>query len=189
MRFINTPLEDAFVIDVDRKEDERGFFARFFCSKEFSNLGLDNHFVQVNNSLSRLKGTLRGIHYQITPKEEAKLVRCIKGALYDVIVDLRPNSSTFMQWYGAELTETNRRMMYVPKGFGHAFLTLADDTEALYMVSEYYSPEHERGLRYDDSALKIRWPFEPEIISDKDLKHPPFNAAYHIAKQDEYVLT
>lgn len=174
MLFHNTSLKDAYLIDLEKREDERGFFARFFCSKEFEGKNLEKGFVQVNNSLSKHKGTLRGIHYQVAPKEEVKLVRCIKGSFYDVIVDLRKNSPTFKQWFGAHLSGENRRMMYVPKGFGHAFLTLEDDTEALYMVSEYYSPEHERGVRWDDPSIHIKWPFEPLIISEKDEKHPLF---------------
>lgn len=180
MRYLKTPLEGAYVIELEKKEDDRGFFARLFCTKEFENENLEKGFVQVNNSFSSKKGTLRGIHYQLSPKAETKLVRCIKGSLYDVIVDLRPRSTTFMQWYGAELTEENRCMMYVPKGFGHAFITLEDNTEALYMVSEFYSPELERGLRFDDPALKISWPVTPEVISDKDRQHRLFDHNYHV---------
>lgn len=174
MRYHKTPLQGSYLIDLEKREDDRGFFARFFCSKEFEKENLEKEFVQVNTSFSKNKGTLRGIHYQLAPKGEAKLVRCIKGSLYDVIVDLRPESPTFKQWYGAELTAENRRMMYVPKGFGHAFITLEDDTEALYLVSEYYSPTHERGIRYDDPAFAISWPLIPAVISDKDQSHPFF---------------
>lgn len=179
MLFHKTQLEGAYFIELDKKEDDRGFFARFFCTKEFENEKLEKGFVQVNNSFSKHKGTLRGIHYQQSPKGETKLVRCIRGSLYDVIVDLREDSPTFKQWYGLELTAENRRMMYVPKGFGHAFITLEDDTEALYMVSEFYSPEHERGLRFDDPSINISWPIKPTVISDKDLAHRLFEHAYH----------
>lgn len=172
MRFHRTPLEGAYLIELEKKGDERGFFARFFCTLEFEKQNLEKQFIQVNNSYSKHQGTLRGIHYQVAPKAETKLVRCIAGSLYDVIVDLRPNSPTFKHWYGAELTAENRHMMYVPKGFGHAFITLEDDTEALYMVSEFYSPEHERGLRWDDPSLNIAWPISPTVISDKDRVHP-----------------
>jgi dTDP-4-dehydrorhamnose 3,5-epimerase len=172
MRFVETPLKGAYLIDLEKREDERGFFARFFCSNEFAQHGLDTHFVQANNSFSAAKGTLRGIHQQLTPKEESKLVRCLQGAFYDVIVDLRPGSPTYCQWFGEELSAKNRKMMYVPKGFGHAFLTLEPNTEAFYMVSEYYSPAHERGYRYDDPAFKIKWPFAPLAISEKDKTHP-----------------
>ena len=150
MIFNPTPLADAYLIDLEKKGDDRGFFARTFCEQEFSKHGLVTHFCQVNNSLSADKGTLRGLHYQLAPKAETKLVRCIRGALYDMILDLRHGSPTFGESFGAELTAENRRMMYVPKGFAHGFLTLADDTEAFYFVDEFYSPELERGVRYDD---------------------------------------
>lgn len=172
MLFHETPLPGAYLIELEKRGDDRGFFARFFCEKEFEKKGLISRFVQVNNSLSVHKGTLRGIHFQVAPHEEVKVVRCIQGSLYDVIVDLRSDSPTYMKWFGAELSQENRRMMYVPQGFGHAFITLEDNTEALYLVSDFYSPECERGLRYDDPALNITWPIKPEIISEKDLKHP-----------------
>lgn len=181
MHFTKTPLDSAYIIDLDKKGDERGFFARFFCTKEFKGIGLDENFVQVNNSLSAFKGTLRGMHYQLYPKAESKLVRCIKGSLYDVILDLRKDSPTFGQSYGCELTAENRRMMYVPKGFAHGFITLQDDTEALYLVSEFYSPQMERGIRWDDPAFKIAWPIEPKTVSNKDSEHPDFNPSYHLS--------
>lgn len=179
MQFTETPLKGAFLIDLEKKEDERGFFARVFCTKEFEQLNLKSHFVQVNNSFSQKRGTLRGIHYQLPPKGEIKLVRCIQGALYDLIIDLRSFSPTYLQWFGVELNSENRQMIYVPEGFGHAFLTLKDNTEALYMVSEFYAPEYERGLRYDDPLFQIKWPLKPVVISNKDLNHPPFNTSYH----------
>jgi dTDP-4-dehydrorhamnose 3,5-epimerase len=179
MKFNPTPLADAYTIDLEKREDERGFFARFFCVNEFDKVGLDKNVVQINNSLSKDKGTLRGIHYQLAPKAETKIVRCIKGSLYDVIVDLRPNSPTFLKWFGATLSAENRTMMFVPKGFGHAFLTLEEDTEALYLVTEFYAPEHERGMRWNDPKIGIEWPIEPIIISDKDKNHPDFNISYH----------
>lgn len=181
MHFVKTPLEGAYTIDLDKKGDDRGFFARFFCTDEFRAAGLDENFVQVNNSLSAQKGTLRGMHYQLHPKAESKLVRCIKGALYDVILDLREGSKTFGQWYGAELNAENRRMMYVPKGFAHGFITLTDDTEALYMVSEFYAPALERGLRWNDPRFNIVWPIEPTTISPKDTEHPDFNPLHHLS--------
>lgn len=176
----STSLAGAYLIDLEKKGDERGFFARVFCTNEFEKHGLEKNFVQVNNSLSAKKGTLRGIHYQLSPKGETKLVRCIRGSLYDVIVDLREGSPTFGKWYGAELSAENRCMMYVPKGFGHAFLTLEDDTEALYMVSESYSQQHERGIRWDDARFSIAWPMKPSVLSDKDKSHPDFNPEYHL---------
>lgn len=174
MRFHETTLPGAYVIELEKKGDDRGFFARFYCTKEFAKHGLESNFVQVNNSLSAYKGTLRGIHYQLHPMAEAKLVRCIRGALWDVIVDLREDSPTFGNWYSEELTAENRLMMYVPKGFGHAFMTLEDNTEALYMVSEFYSPENERGIRWNDTRFNIQWPMHPVVISDKDKAHPDF---------------
>jgi len=180
MLFNKTPLDGAYTIDLDKKGDDRGFFARFFCTEEFKQHGLDQHYVQVNNSLSAYKGTLRGMHYQLAPKAESKLVRCIKGALYDVILDLREGSPTFGQWYGTELTAENRKMMYVPKGFGHGFITLSDDTEALYMVSEFYAPQLERGIRWNDPRFNIQWPIAPKIVSDKDSAHPDFAPSIHL---------
>lgn len=175
MQFIETPLEGAYLIDLTKRADERGFFARLFCKDEFEKKGLSANFIQANNSFSTFKGTLRGIHYQVDPKAEDKLVRCIRGSLYDVIVDLRKESKTYLKWFGAELNAENRRMMYVPKGFGHAFLTLEDNTEALYMVTEKYSPEHERGLLWNDPSFNIEWPISPTVISEKDQNHKIFN--------------
>jgi len=179
MKFNPTPLADAYTIDLEKREDDRGFFARFFCVNEFDQAGLDRNIVQINNSLSKDKGTLRGMHYQLSPKAETKIVRCIKGSLYDVIVDLRPESPTFLKWFGAELSAENRTMMFVPKGFGHGFITLEENTEAFYLVTEFYSPEHERGLRWNDPKINIQWPVEPLIISDKDQNHRDFDIHYH----------
>lgn len=179
MKFHETPLLGAYLIELEKRGDDRGFFARFFCKQEFAAAGLETDFVQVNNSLSARKGTLRGLHYQLPPAGEVKLVRAVKGALFDVIVDLRGGSPTFGKWFGAELNSDNRTMMYVPRGFAHAFITLTDDVEALYMVSAYYSPENERGLRYDDPALDIQWPLLPVEISDKDTKWPDLNPEFH----------
>jgi dTDP-4-dehydrorhamnose 3,5-epimerase len=175
MKFIETPLKDSFVIELEKYVDDRGFFARTFCKKEFAEVGLDNEIVQINNSFSKDKATLRGIHYQLPPKAETKIVRCIKGSLWDVMVDLRPESPTFLRWYGTELNEENRKMMFVPKGFGHGFITLTNNTEIFYLVTEFYSPEFERGLRWNDPRIGIDWPLTPQIISDKDNKHPNFN--------------
>ncbi len=180
MKFNETPLKGAYTIELEKFGDDRGFFARFFCKKEYEALGLDNEIVQINNSLSKDKGTLRGLHYQLAPKSETKIVRCVKGALYDVILDLREGSETFGKWFAAELTPENRTMMLVPKGFGHGFLTLTEDTEALYLVTEYYAPELERGIRWNDPKFDIKWPFDPVIISDKDKNHPDFNPDIHL---------
>jgi dTDP-4-dehydrorhamnose 3,5-epimerase len=180
--FIETKLKGAFIIDLERRNDERGFFARAFCEQEFSQHGLTTRICQVNNSLSVKKGTLRGMHYQLAPKAETKVVRCIRGALYDVILDLRKGSSTFGESYGAELTADNRRMIYVPKGFAHGFITLVEDTEALYFVDEFYSPENERGIRYDDPKFRLQWPAAPTIISDRDNRHPSFDPIWHLGQ-------
>jgi len=180
MIFTATPLPGAYVIELEKKGDERGFFARAFCENEFQQHNLISHFCQVNNSLSPHKGTLRGLHYQLSPKAETKLVRCIRGALYDVILDLREGSPTFGKSFGAELSAENRRMMYVPKGFAHGFITLADDTEAFYFVDEFYAPESERGVRYDDPTFKLQWPAAPTVISDKDKTHPNFDRTWHL---------
>ena len=140
MDFHQTALKDAYLIELNRLGDERGFFARAFCRNEFAEVGLVTNFVQVNNSLSSTRGTLRGMHYQLAPHSETKLVRCIRGALYDVIIDLRPDSPTFKHHFGVELSAENRSMLYVPKGFAHGFITLEDDTEAFYFVDEFYAP-------------------------------------------------
>ena len=182
MKFIKTPLDGAYIIELEKLEDDRGFFSRLYCSKEFNNQNLNNTFVQVNNSLSKNKGTLRGIHYQKSPMAESKLVRCISGGLYDVIVDLRANSKTYKHWFGVTLTNENRKMIFVPEGFGHAFLTLENNTEAIYFVSQYYSPKHELGLIWNDEEIGIQWPTKPLFISDKDKNNPSFDSSIHKLK-------
>lgn len=180
MKFKPLPLHGAYLIDLEKQEDHRGFFARLFCKEEFSKQGLAADFVQANNSLSKEKGTLRGLHYQLSPKEEVKIIRCIKGELYDVVLDLRPNSPTFGKSYGALLSEDNRMMMYVPQGFAHGFLTMTPDVEILYLVSQSYSKEKERGIRWNDPTFDIQWPAEPSIVSERDQNHPDFNPMYHL---------
>jgi dTDP-4-dehydrorhamnose 3,5-epimerase len=180
MIFTETPLKGAYLIDLEKKGDDRGFFARAFCVKEFGKYSLSTNFVQVNNSLSAQPGTLRGMHYQLAPKAETKLVRCIRGGLYDVILDLRRDSPTFGKSFGAELTAENRRMMYVPKGFAHGFVTIAPDTEAFYFVDEFYAPETERGVRFNDPKFKIAWPADPAVISDKDKNWRDFDPEWHL---------
>ena len=174
MKFIETPLPGAFEIELEKRGDERGFFARSFCSKEFEEHGINNRIVQINNSLSEQKGTLRGMHFQLSPYSESKTIRCIRGAIYDVILDMRPNSDTFGNWYGVELTSENRKLLHVPEEFAHGFITLQDDTEVLYFVSEYYYPELERGIRWNDPWAGINWPLDPQEISEKDKNHPNF---------------
>jgi dTDP-4-dehydrorhamnose 3,5-epimerase len=180
MKFTETPLKGAFLTQMECRGDDRGWFARFFCQQEYDQHGLFNKIAQVNNSFSKIKGTLRGMHYQLAPKAEDKIVRCVRGALLDVIIDLRPESPTFLQHFSVELTAENRTMVFVPKGFAHGILTLTEDTEAFYLVTEFYSPQYERGLRYNDPKLGIRWPFEPVVVSDKDSKHPDFDPAIHL---------
>lgn len=181
MKFTETKLPGAYIIDLDKIGDDRGFFARAFCLKEFREHGLIDTIVQVNNSNASKKGTLRGLHYQLDPAAETKLVRCIRGSLYDVIVDLRSGSPTFGEHCGVELSAENRRMFYVPKGFAHGFITLEDDTEALYFVDEFYAPDLERGIRWDDQRFSIDWPMEPQVISEKDRNNPDFDPGYHLS--------
>ncbi|RCS25662.1 dTDP-4-dehydrorhamnose 3,5-epimerase [Phyllobacterium salinisoli] len=179
MIFRETGLKDARLIDLTTRGDERGFFARLFCENEFGSAGLETDFVQINTSLSAKAGTLRGMHYQLMPSAEVKVVRCIRGALWDCIVDLRPHSPTFGKWFGATLSAENRTMLYVPRGFAHGFITLTDDVEALYLVSAFYAPEQERGLRWDDPFFAIEWPCQPVEISAKDGSWPSFDPDYH----------
>jgi dTDP-4-dehydrorhamnose 3,5-epimerase len=180
MKFLPTPLDGAFLIELEERGDARGFFARLFCEREFAAVGLENRFVQINNSLTRDEGTLRGMHYQLGEAAEVKVVRCVKGALWDAILDLRPDSPTFGQSFGAELSASNRQMMYVPRGFAHGFMTLAADTEALYLVSAFYAPERERGVRWNDPRFAMRWPVVPQVLSDKDANQRDFDPAWHL---------
>jgi dTDP-4-dehydrorhamnose 3,5-epimerase len=175
MLFLETRLKDVFIIEPARIEDERGFFARVFCVEEFGAHGLETNLVQCSISFSKQRGTLRGMHSQVAPYEEVKVVRCTRGAIYDVAVDLRPASSTFKQWVGAELTGENRRMLYVPKGFAHGFLTLENNCEVFYQMSEFFHSESERGVRWDDPAFGIIWPSKVKIISEKDRNIKDFN--------------
>jgi dTDP-4-dehydrorhamnose 3,5-epimerase len=183
MKFNPTPLKGAYTVELERRGDDRGFFARFFCQNEFKQAGLVTQFVQANNSLSAKKGTLRGMHYQLAPNAEVKLVRCLRGSLWDAILDLRPDSPTFGKSFGAELNEDNRLMMYVPRGFAHAILTLSDNAEALYLVSDFYAPERERGVRWNDPRFNVAWPIEPTEISPKDASWPDFDPEFHGIEQ------
>lgn len=177
MRFIKTRLEGAYVIEPEKLVDERGMFARVWCRNEFKEHGLATDMVQSNVSFSKKRGTLRGLHYQVEPYQEAKLMRCTKGAIFDVCIDLRPDSSTYKQWFGIELTDKNHKMLYVPQGFAHGYEMLEDNTEVFYLVSEYYHPESERGIRWNDLSFKIDWPIKENlIISGKDRNWPEFNA-------------
>jgi len=176
MIFIETKLKGAFIIEPERMKDERGFFARTWCKREFEAHGLNSNLVQCNISFNKKRGTLRGMHYQVPPHEEAKLVRCTMGAIYDVIIDLRPDSQTFKQWISVELTAENRKMIYVPEGFAHGFLTLEDNTEVFYQMSEFYAPECARGVRWNDPAFCIKWPIDIRVISERDRQYPDFTS-------------
>ena len=174
MTFHETKLAGVFEIALDMNADDRGFFARSWCQKEFEHQGLNPKVVQCNVSCNVRKGTLRGIHYQDAPYKEAKLVRCTKGSIYDVVVDLRPESTTFKEWIAAVLTAEKRNMLYVPEGCAHGFLTLEDETEVFYQMSEFYHGELSRGVRFDDPAFQIVWPDKVEVISERDRTYPNF---------------
>jgi dTDP-4-dehydrorhamnose 3,5-epimerase len=168
MTFTETKIRGLWVIEPERREDERGFFARTWCQREFADHGLNTRLVQCNISFNKRRGALRGLHYQVPPHAETKLVRCTMGAIYDVTVDLRPESETFKQWVAVELTAGNRKMLYIPEGLAHGFQTLIDDAEVFYQMSECYHPQSARGIRWDDPAFRIEWPFFQPMISDKD---------------------
>jgi len=172
MTFSDTPLAGAYVIGLEPFSDERGWFARYYCKNEFQQIGHTKDWVQLNQSVSYVTGTLRGMHFQHPPFREAKLVRCVAGAIYDVIVDIREGSPTFLQWFGAELSGRNNKMLYIPEGFAHGFQTLEDNTTLLYHHTEFYKPGAEGGLRYDDPALSIQWPLPVSVISGRDAGHP-----------------
>lgn len=177
MRFLPTPLPGCLVVEMEPRGDERGFFARLFCEREAAAAGIETRIAQINNSLSAKRGTLRGLHWQLPPHAETKIVRCLRGAVCDLAVDLRPDSPTFGQHHWAELSADNRRMMVVPRGCAHGVLSLVDDAEILYTVSAAYQPAAERGLRWDDPQLAIRWPIVPQEVSDKDRRWPDFDPA------------
>jgi dTDP-4-dehydrorhamnose 3,5-epimerase len=175
MRFVETTLPGLYRIEVEPRSDERGVFARTFCEKEFAAHHLPTGFVQCNTSFNTRKGTLRGLHFQTKPFEEGKLVRCTQGAILDVIVDLRKDSPAYCRWQAFELTAANRLALFVPPGLAHGFLTLTDGAEVFYQMTEFYSPEHSSGVRWDDPAFGIRWPVPDPILSDKDRAYPPFS--------------
>lgn len=175
MIFTELALPDVRVVELEPHRDERGFFARAWCRREFEEAGLETRVAQCNLSFNRRRGTLRGMHFQAPPMEEVKLVRCVRGALLDVVVDLRPDSPTFGEHAAVELTAENRRALYVPRGFAHGFQTLQDDTEIYYQMSEFHSPEHARGYRFDDPAFGIEWPVHPPVVKEKDRAWPDFD--------------
>jgi dTDP-4-dehydrorhamnose 3,5-epimerase len=172
--FSETPLGGAFVIAPERLEDSRGFFARTWCEREMEEHGIESQLVQCSVSFNKVRGTLRGMHLQTAPHEETKIVRCTKGAIFDVIVDLRHESPTFKRHFEVTLSEDNYKMLYVPKGLAHGFLTLEDNTEVFYQMSEFYSSEHARGVRWNDPSFKINWPFSPSVMSDQDRNYDDF---------------
>ena len=174
MRFCETTLQGAFIVEPTQLQDERGFFARSWCQREFQRHGLNPRMAQCNISYNKKRGTVRGMHYQVAPHEEAKLVRCTRGAIYDVIIDLRPDSDTYLNWFGIELTDENRKMLYIPEQFAHGFQTLVDEVEVFYQMSEFYAPECARGFRWDDPAFGIQWPMPVNVISQKDESYKDF---------------
>jgi len=172
MKFIDTELDGAFIIEHGTIEDNRGRFSRLICANELKKIGHTGNFVQVNHSYTKQAGSVRGLHFQIPPTAEIKVVKCIKGAVFDVIVDIRRNSPTFLVWCGQNLTELNMKMMYIPKGFAHGFQTLNPDSELIYFHTEFYTPDHEGALHYNDPQLSINWPLPVCDISERDASHP-----------------
>lgn len=170
MIFKSTALEGLFIVELTPMSDERGWFARTYCKKEFEKIGIKKEWVQFNHSFTSKKGTLRGMHFQLPPNSEAKLIRCISGAVYDVALDLRKDSPTFLKWFGVELSAENKKMILIPEGFAHGFQTLADGSELIYHHSEFYTPDSEGAVRYDDPRVNIHWPLEVLNISEKDSK-------------------
>jgi dTDP-4-dehydrorhamnose 3,5-epimerase len=183
MIFTESRLPAVFTIDLEKREDSRGYFARAWCDKEFAAHGIPR-FVQTNMSLCRRKGTIRGFHYQAVPHGEAKYIRCIRGAVFDVVADIRPGSPAFGRWFGIELTADNRRAVFVPEGLPHAYQALTDDAEVMYSTSCVYTPGAERGLRWDDPALRVRWPIREAIVSEKDAAWPDFSETFAEADVD-----
>jgi dTDP-4-dehydrorhamnose 3,5-epimerase len=177
MRFLPTAVDGARIIELEERGDDRGSFARVWCRREFGEEGLATEFVQGNTAVTRHRGTVRGLHLQLAPHGEAKLVRCLRGAIWDVVVDLRPTSPTYLQWEGVDLSEGNRRMLYVPEGCAHGYQALSDDTEVFYLVSAFYAPEAERGVRPADPVLGVEWPLPVEGLSPKDRSWPDLDPA------------
>jgi len=174
MKFKKTKLEGTYVIELEKQEDERGFFARVWDKKQFQNMGLSYEIQQCSISFNKKKGTMRGMHYQEPPYEEVKLVRCTKGKIFDVIIDLRKNSTTFKKWISVELSAENHKIIYVPEGFAHGFQTLEDNTEVFYQMSQFYNPDSARGVKWDDKAFNIKWPLKPTLLSEKDQSYEDF---------------
>jgi len=176
MIFVETKLKGALIVEPEKLEDQRGFFARVWCQKEFEAYGLNPTVAQINISFNKNRGAIRGLHYQTAPNEEAKLIRCTKGAIYDVIIDLRPDSTTYLEWIGVELTADNHMMLYVPENFAHGYQSLTDDTEIFYPVSQFYSPESVQGVRWNDPTFSIDWPqVDNLVISEQDKSWPDYS--------------
>jgi dTDP-4-dehydrorhamnose 3,5-epimerase len=174
MIFTELQLKGAFLVEIEPRPDDRGLFARTYCEREFADHGLPTRFVQCNTSLNSLRGTLRGMHFQVEPRPEAKLVRCTQGAIFDVIVDLRRDSATFKKWYGVELTADNRKALFIPFDLAHGFQTLVEGSEVLYQMSEFYEQTLARGVRWNDPAFAIEWPLPSPILSNRDARYPDF---------------
>lgn len=174
MIFLETILSGAYVIEIEKIEDERGFFSRIWDREEFSKIGLETEFVQSSISYNKKKGTIRGMHYQTKPYEENKIVRCTKGRIFDVIIDLRPESKSYKKSFSVELSDDNYKMLYIPKGFAHGFQTLENNTEILYNISQFYHPESSKGVRWNDKIFGIKWPLQLSLISEKDLNYSSF---------------
>jgi len=174
MIFTEIQLKGVYIIEPERLADERGFFARTWCQKELASYGLENRLAQCSISYNPKKGTLRGMHFQTAPWEEVKIVRCTCGAIYDVVIDLRPGSPTFKKWFGLTLSQEKRNMIYIPKGFAHGFMTLSDQVEVFYQISQFYVPDHADGVRWNDPAFGIQWPMEVQLISERDNTYPDF---------------
>ncbi len=172
MIFLPTKFEHVYIIELEQKLDERGSFIRFYCQEEFAKSGLECNIVQANRSLTRKKGTIRGMHFQKFPKAEDKIIQCLRGVVYDVIIDLRRDALTYGQWMAVELSEQKNKMLFVPKGFAHGFQTLTDNCEMQYCMSEFYSPDHSAGVRWNDQFFNIKWPIEESILSEKDKDWP-----------------
>lgn len=175
MIFTPTSLGGSYIIDLEPWTDERGWFARYYCKDEFQKIGHSKEWVQMNHSVTNKKGSIRGMHFQVNPYKEIKMLRCIAGSVYDVIIDLRKDSDTFLQWMGVELSAVNKKMLYIPEGFAHGFQCLNDNCELIYHHSEFYKPGAEAGIRYDDPLVNIEWPLPPTVISPRDEQHPYLN--------------
>ena len=175
MIFTETKLKGAFIIEIKKIGDERGFFGRSWCANEMKEAGLNPKIAQINTSLSKFKGTLRGLHFQIAPYRECKMIRCTRGAIFDMIVDLRPESPTFLKWFGENLTEDNHKALYSPEGFAQGFITLEDNSEITYFTTEFYAPGKDRGVRWNDPKIGIELPIQPAVISEKDENWPDFS--------------